>query len=474
MRWIALVILVLLAFVCLAVLVDTYYLYVFEADAPTTVALAQAFAENVVTRLPVPIVQPPYFDGQYWIYAVGYLVAKAAMAFGLLDEARFPSSQSLAVFAVRYVNLLAQVGSVALAFLTTAKLGRSTLLALLLSLVFVFDPQLLGIDLLRIDRVILFLFMLVFAFSLEVSRGRQQPLLDVALGVSAAALVMTKITAVVFLVVPAFAYWHQRIALKAPSRHVSTFLVSLVVASALIAIRYLIYGWHDPGLLARNLFGKLAEVASWGAVMSREPYLYYNWDVFLPLGGTFFAIFLLALAACVWGLVRRKDADAGLVLLPLAVLSLLGIPAFKHSRAGYILMPLYLYVIAYGVWVLRDELTRLFPQGRKGLWIVGIIIGAVLLFPLHHAWNAYQEARLEASGRAESIKLTRIAPREWFMKNVPAKTRVAIFINSEWADPPIFDLGYDFSPDTVEVPVPRRRKNGAFLAPRPRYTPANC
>ena len=282
---------------------------------------------------------------------------------------------------------------------------------------------------------------------------------------------MTKITAVVFLVVPAFAYWHQRIALKAPLRHVSTFLVSLVVASALIAIRYLIYGWHDPGLLARNLFGKLAEVASWGAVMSREPYLYYNWDVFLPLGGTFFAIFLLALAACVWGLVRRKDADAGLVLLPLAVLSLLGVLAFKHSRAGYILMPLYLYVIAYGVWVLRDELTRLFPQGRKGLWIVGIIIGAVLLFPLHHAWNAYQEARFEASSRAESIKLTRIAPREWFMKNVPAKTRVAIFINSEWADPPIFDLGYDFSPTLLKFPYLDAEKMGRFLPPDPDTLP---
>ena len=58
--------------------------------------------------------------------------------FGLLDEARFPSSQSLAVFAVRYVNVLAQVGSVAIAFLTAAKLGRSTLLALLLSLIFMF------------------------------------------------------------------------------------------------------------------------------------------------------------------------------------------------------------------------------------------------------------------------------------------------------------------------------------------------
>ena len=143
-RWIALVILVLLAVVCLSVLVDTYYLYVFEADAPTTVALAQAFAEDV-TRLPVPTVQPPYFDGQYWIYATGYLMAKAAMTFGLLDEAGFPSSQSLAIFAVRYVNLLAEIGSVALAFVTVAKLGRSTLLALLLSLVFLFDPQMLGI-----------------------------------------------------------------------------------------------------------------------------------------------------------------------------------------------------------------------------------------------------------------------------------------------------------------------------------------
>jgi hypothetical protein len=328
-----------------------------------------------------------------------------------------------------------------------------------------FDPQLLAIDLLRIDRVILFLFMLVFSFSLEVGRDRQQALLDVALGVSAAALVMTKITAVVFLVVPAFAYWRQRMALKAPLRHVSTFLVSLVVVSALISVRYLIYGWHDLGLLARNIFGKLAEVASWGAVMSREPYLYYNWDVFLPLGGTFLAIFLLALAACVWGLVRRKDADAGLVLVPLAVLSLLGILAFKHSRAGYILMPLYLYVIAYGMWVLRDELTRVFPQGRKGLWIVGIIMGAVLLFPVQHGWNAYQQTRLDASGRDESIKLTRIAPREWFMKNVPAKTKIAMFINSEWADPPIFDLGYDFSPALLKFPYLDAEKMGRFLPP---------
>ncbi len=134
-------------------------------------------------------------------------------------------------------------------------------------------------------------------------------------------------------------------------------------------------------------------------------------------------------------------------------------------------MPLYLYVIAYGMWVLRDELTGLFPQGRKGLWIVGIIIGAAMLLPLHHAWDAYQEARLEASVRGESIKLTRIAPREWFMKNVPAKTKIAIFINSEWADPPIFDLGYDFSPTLLKFPYLDAEKMGGFLPPDPDILP---
>ena len=466
-RWIAFVTLVLLAFVCLVVLVDTSYLYVFEADASAHVAEARAFAEVPVTQLPVPGVYPPYFDGLNWIYAAGYLIAKLARTIGLLDAARFPTSESLAIFAVRSVNLLAQVGSVALVFLTVAKLGGSTLLALLLSLIFLFDPQLLGIDLLRVDRVILFLFILVFSFSLEVNHGRQQLLLDVALGVSAAALVMTKITSVVFLVVPAFAYLHQRIALKAPLRHVSAFLVSLAVASALIAIRYLMLGWRDAGLLARTLFDKLSMVVEWYAVMSREPYLYYNWDVFLPLGGTFMAIFLLALAGCFWGLVCRKSADAGLVLFPLAVLSLLGIPAFKYERGGYVLIPLYLYVITYGVWVLRDELTRVFPRGRMGLCISGIVIAAVLFFPLHHAWNAYQRTRLEFSARGESIRLTRIVPREWFVKNVPATTRVAIFINSEWADPPIFDLGYDFSPALLNFPYLDADKMGRFLPPAP-------
>ena len=102
---------------------------------------------------------------------------------------------------------------------------------------------------------------------------------------------------------------------------------------------------------------------------------------------------------------------------------------------------------------------------------MGIAMGAALLFPLHHAWNAYQEVRLENSGRAESIELTRVAPREWFIKNVPPNTRVAIFNNSDWADPPIFDLGYDFSPTLLTFPYLDAEKMGRFSPPDPDTLP---
>jgi hypothetical protein len=456
------------SFALLARLVDPYYQHAFEADAHISVGLAEAFANAWVTRsFPRIAAEIPYFDSQFWIYSFGYLLAKAASALGVLDQVRFPSNQSLSILAIRHVNLAAQVGAVVLAFLTMVRVGKSVLLAAVLALLLLLDPQLVAIDLLRIDRVILFLFVLVFALSVEIGRGRRSAVLDVLLGVAAAALAMTKITSMVFLVVPAYAYFQQRNAAAASPRHAITFLASLVVASAMINVRYLTQGWHDPSRVAKEVYDKFSYVASWKAITPTQPYLYYNWDVFLPLGALFMALFLFALVTCILAAIYRNDGEAGLVLLPLGFLSLLGIPAPKHSRTAYILMVLYLYVIACAARILRDELSTRGAQVGRAPWVVGVAAGVALLWPLSHAWHAYERARLEAVQRSESIAVTRVAPREWLIKNVRAGARVVVFADSGWANPPVHDLGYQLSYGFLNFPYLDAKAMRGFAPPAP-------
>ena len=190
-------------------LLDQYYLHIFEADARSTVNFTLAFASGeAFVGKPTPGIYPPYFDAQYFFYSLTFLLAKIAIAFGVVDASQLPTTQSIAIFAIRLTNLAAYSLGTGFAFLIFLRLSKHLLLSWALTAFVLFSPQMLIIDFLRIDHIIMVLFLANLLLTMMVggSDKARKPILHVLFGAVAAALTLTKITSVLFLILPIAAY----------------------------------------------------------------------------------------------------------------------------------------------------------------------------------------------------------------------------------------------------------------------------
>ena len=83
-------------------------------------------------------------------------------------------------------------------------------------------------------------------------------------------------------------------------------------------------------------------------------------------------------------------------------------------------------------------LVRL-PSARQ---IIGATLTALLFLGLYWPLQEYLRLVHEADHRGESTRELRIRPREWLQSNIPSGARITVLMHSNWANPPLDDLGY--------------------------------
>ena len=464
---VALVLLLLIvSWFALRPLLDRYYVWLFEADAQSTIDISLAFADgSALQGLPVPYRYPAYFDAQYIAYAVGILLTRALLWIGLLDPSTLPNQQSVAIYAIRHVNLIAHASATAVVFVTCARLAQSLTLGVLLAVVFLLSPHLLDIDLMRVDRVIMFLFVVVVYLSILVAKQRKAITADILLGMSSAALMLTKVTSVVFLSAPIVAYVYTWRTKKQSPKHVSAFVISFVLASMFLLIRFLPHEIQNPGFIVRTAIEKIADVERWSSIISKSPYFYYNVDQFLPYGIIFLTAFAGSLLILSGAIVRVRDFETILILLLFLSVSAFGVASFKYSRGAYVLVPIYLYVMARAVSsveIWQSQKTRRRFPGRLA---VLVLISLALVISLHPLLVEYGRARAAAHARTESIRITRLMARDWLKANAPEGARVAMMFRAEWANPPISDLGFKIDTKFFDFPYLDPRELAKYAPP---------
>jgi hypothetical protein len=448
-----LLLLIVVSWFALSPLVDRYYVEVFEPDAESTIDISLAFANGSALRgLPAPYLYPPYFDAQFIAYAVGILITKAFLLSGSLDPSALPTQQSVAIYAIRHVNVFAHIGATVVVFVTCARLAQSFTIGALLAVVFLLSPHLLYIDLLRVDRVIMFFFVVVVYLSILVAKQTRAITVDILLGISSAALVMTKVTSIVFLSTPIVAYVYTWRIKKQSSKHVSAFAISFVLASIFLLTRFLPHEIQKPGFIVRTAIEKIEDVARWASVISKTPYLYYNVDQFLPYGIIFLTAFASSLVIVGTSIVRVRTFETFLILLLFLSVSAFGVASFKYPRGTYVLVPIYLYVMAQAVssievWQSQNE-RRHFPSRLLVLAAISI----ALVISLRSLLDEYRRAKATASARTESVRITRLMARDWLRANVPEGARVAMMLRAKWANPPISDLGFKINSKFFDFP----------------------
>jgi 4-amino-4-deoxy-L-arabinose transferase-like glycosyltransferase len=461
-----LLLLIVVSWFALSPLVDRYYVEVFEPDAESTIELSLAFADGSALRgLPAPYYFPPYFDAQYIVYALGILLTKALLLSGSLDPSALPTQQSVAIFGIRHVNLIAHASATAVVFATCARLAQSLTIGALLAVVFLLSPHLLHIDMMRVDRIIMFFFVVVVYLSILVAKQRKAITVDILLGMSSAALVMTKVTSIVFLSAPIVAYVYTWRIKKQSPKHVSAFVISFVLASIFLLMRFLPHEIQKPGFIVRTAIEKIADVERWSSIISKTPYLYYNVDQFLPYGIIFLTVFAGSLVILCAATVRMTDLETTLILLLFLSVSAFGVASFKYERGTYVLVPIYLYVMARAVssvevWQSQNT-QRHFPSRLLMLAVISI----ALVISLHSLLDEYRRAKAAASARTESVRITRLMARDWLRANAPEGVRVAMMFGAKWANPPISDLGFKINSKFFDFPYLDPRELAKYVPP---------
>jgi hypothetical protein len=137
----------------------------------------------------------------------------------------------------------------------------------------------------------------------------------------------------------------------------------------------------------------------------------------------------------------------------------------KYSRGGYHLIPIYLFLIAAGMGIAMAVLRSWYPALWRYDAAIIAVFGLVLTIPCWQVLTAYKNAQFAAINSAVSIVKTRLEPRDWLAKHMPPGSRVAIIWHTAWALPPIFDMGYDLSPDFLNFPYLDIEQMKNFLPP---------
>ena len=178
----------------------------------------------------------------------------------LVDASQLPTTQSIAVFAIRLTNLAAYSLSTGLAFLIFLRLSKHLLLSCALTAFVLFSPQMLIIDFLRIDHIIMALFLanLLLTMMIGSSDKARKPILHVLFGAVAAALTLTKITSVLFLILPIAAYIKHVREQGVRSSGVLWFCTSFALCGLFFIVRFIPHELSQPGFTATLAFSKVS------------------------------------------------------------------------------------------------------------------------------------------------------------------------------------------------------------------------
>lgn len=397
------------------------------------------------------VLTPPspnvYFEGHSFIYGLAlHLYQAAAGLFGLTPPVREAATATVGI-----VGALAHVGATMVFFATARRLTQDRLAALLITALFGLSPQILNIDLIRIDRLMILPLVVVMHVSVLITRREARLRDGLVLGLAMAVLAATKISGALFGVMPVLAAGIALLQDKSTAwprvRDLAMAAVGVAVpVFAALMIRHALH-WER---FAAGLAEGYAMQMKWTSVLPSTPRLYYNVDLFAGYGVVFLLLVAVSVAALAARALADREATALWLLICLAMFSAAGMAVFKYDRGGYHLVPLYLYALAVLTSTAMDVFAVRVPLRRpRGAALAAL---AVLVLPLTALGKTYAAQTAEARLRDVTVLETRVAARDWIFANFAAGERICMMTNSQWAGPPLAGHGLQVTTAPLEIP----------------------
>jgi hypothetical protein len=410
-----------------------------------------------------------YFEGHSFIYGLAlHLYQAVAGLFGFT-----PPVREAAIATVGIVGALAHIGATLVIFATTRRLTQNPAAALLITALFGLSPQLLNIDLIRIDRLMILPLVLVMHVSVLLTRREAHVRDGIVLGVAMAALTATKISGVLFGVMPVLAAAVVLLQDKSAAwRRVGPVALAAVAAAVpvlcVLMIRHILH-WQS---FAAGVAEGYAMQMKWTSVLPSTPLLYYNIDLFAGYGAVFLALVGVAVIVLAARAIADRDATALWLLICLAMFSAAGMAVFKYDRGGYHLVPLYLYALAVMIRTAMDLFAGRVSIRRP--WSEALAALAILAFPLLALSQTYAAQTTEARLRDVSVQITRVASRDWIFANFAPGERICMMTSSQWANPQLAGHGLQVTTAPLDIPYLDGAAMADYAPPRLYQLRAAC
>ena len=448
----------LLAVASVAPFIDQDVRYVLESDFPLEQlrAFATFFSSGSFADLPQPYINV-YFDGSNFLQ--GLVLAGLAAFHPHLDGGALPI-HSLALIAVNIVNALAHLAAVTFFFLTTRRL-LPIAMAVLATTLFCFAPVIVDIGLSRIDRLMLmpltalcYLAVIIMQKPLGAPQG-------ILLGAMLGLLATTKITGIIFVIIPASAWmlhlWkapHPKAQLREDFRFIAAAIISFLLIAGILMIRYWVH-WYSVYDTFRESYALLSGLSE---IFRVTPRLYYNIDQLSGFGLAFQVSANAAFFMVAWLGARDRNQILLWLSFNLTIFSALGWMVVKYPRGGIHLIPFYILVLFVALDIMR---SRLWADRR----LAALVITALPIIPLIPAVSHFVTTATIALRRPEGIRITRDAPRAWLATHLPAGSRLCVYEGSDWANPPMNGLNLDLRTGPFNFPWDRAQAMAEFRPP---------
>jgi hypothetical protein len=417
----------------------------FMIDPDFNWQLVEAWRSFLVTldpgRLPVPHPHV-YLDGQFIVYGLADVGVRWLAGLAPSLRVHFPNDLSYALGAAILTNILAYAGACTIFFAAIYQLTGRVCLAALLAIGLFFAPQMLNIDIGRVDFLITLPLTIVFYCSCLLALGREKRRHALALGAALALISTIKINGLSIGVFPAFAamtsFRVNRNAIARLAVFITVSLAAFVTVYIILMSRYLYY--FSPPEIIHNYRASFALLMEWTSFLM-GPTFYYNLELMLEAGWSFVALYLFcALITICIAVTRRRPAFIFLSICFVG-LSVTGVFTPKYARGGYHLLP-----VSFAMIAMAADALAAWPGRRHVKIAFAMVGGAAFAATVATSFAQYQVVVAARENEPIGLQNLKRAPRDWLRSHVAAGTTICIQTDSEWTLPPLDDFNVVYGP----------------------------
>jgi hypothetical protein len=371
-----------------------------------------------------------YLDGQFIVYGLADGALRwFAETFEFLRP-MFPNDSSFTLGAALLTSALAYAAATTIFFATVHRLTGSAVIAVAMAFGFFLAPQMLEINLARVDYLNTLPISAIFYCSCILAMGEDRKRHAIALGAAMAFAATLKINGLFLGVIPACAALAAFDLRKAG--HLARFALISLATFALVYFVLMgrFFYYLTPSEIVRYYLDAIEMLRPWGALTAQISPFYYNVGIMMGHGATFVTLYLTCAAATIVHAVMRRSRTSIFLSLCFVVLSASGMAAsMKYERGGYHLLPVFFAVVGFiAAEILRSSLNRI---AKAAILAIGAVIFATSIVK---SGSVYADVVAKRRGEAVAIQAIKREPREWLLAHFPPNTRICIQ-DSAWSLP---------------------------------------